>query len=159
MDTPIDRRSLRGPGARRLWFIPSIILTLVVVVAVAYWFYQSASQSPAAFGLSKKAFHAIFMSNGQAYFGKISRINDQFATIDQVYYLRKFETPLQPIAADEGATASDDKNTPDLQVVKLGGEIHGPQNRMTINRQHILFIEELKPDSRVVTTINTSDKK
>lgn len=158
MDSSIDRKSSRGSGAPRLWFIPTIILPLVVVAAVAYWFYQSANQSPAAFGFSENVFHAVFMSNGQAYFGKISRINDQFATIDEVYYLRKYETPLQPIPSNEEATASD-ANSPDLQIVKLGGEVHGPQNQMTINRQHILFIEELKPDSRVVTTINKSDQR
>jgi len=157
MDTPIDHMPARGLAARRSWLTPSILLPLIVLVIGAYWFYQSTNQSPKAFGFSKDAFHAVFMSNGQVYFGKISRINDQFATVDQVYYLRKFDTPLQPIADNERATI-DDKNKPDLQIVKLGGEIHGPQNRMTINRQHILFIEELKADSRVVQTIEKEKK-
>lgn len=139
-----------------MWFFPAILLPLILLAALVYWVYQGTNQSPKSFGFSKSAFHAVFMSNGQVYFGKISRMNDQFTTIDEVYYLRKYEAPLQPIAANEAA--SDDKNNPDLQIVKLGGEVHGPQNRMTINRQHILFIEELKADSRIVETIQKEKK-
>jgi len=31
--------------------------------------------------------------------------------------------------------------------------MHGPENEMEINRAHILFVEKLRKDSQVVTTI------
>jgi len=42
--------------------------------------------------------------------------------------------------------------------MKLGGEIHGPENRMMLNKSQILFIEDLKPDSQIVGAIE-ADKK
>ena len=38
-------------------------------------------------------------------------------------------------------------------LTKLGGEIHGPEDKMIVNRQQVLFIENLKPDSKVVQLI------
>jgi hypothetical protein len=49
-----------------------------------------------------------------------------------------------------------DPNTPlqsQIQLVKLGSEIHGPTSDMKINRDQILFIENLKPDSQVLKAI------
>ena len=40
-----------------------------------------------------------------------------------------------------------------LVLIKFGTELHGPMDRMTINRDHILFWEDLKPDSTVVRSI------
>ena len=47
---------------------------------------------------------------------------------------------------------------PEFTLIKLGGELHGPKDQMTINRNQILFIEELKADSKVVTAIVASRK-
>jgi len=44
-------------------------------------------------------------------------------------------------------------------VIKLGGEVHGPQDRMQINRQHILFVENLQDESKVVQAINKSKEQ
>jgi len=40
-----------------------------------------------------------------------------------------------------------------LQLIKLGKELHGPKDQMVLNRDHILFIEELSSDSKVVKSI------
>ena len=37
--------------------------------------------------------------------------------------------------------------------VNLYYELHGPEDRMYINREHVLFIEDLQPDSKVVQAI------
>ena len=42
---------------------------------------------------------------------------------------------------------------PQLSLVKLGNELHGPQDKMEINDAHIIFIESLKQDGRVVEAI------
>ena len=40
-----------------------------------------------------------------------------------------------------------------VSLVKLGDELHGPADKMEINRDQILFIEDLKPNSQVVMAI------
>jgi hypothetical protein len=37
--------------------------------------------------------------------------------------------------------------------VKLGNEMHGPQDQMFIRNEHVLFVENLKDDSKVVQAI------
>jgi len=41
----------------------------------------------------------------------------------------------------------------ELSLVKLGNELHGPTDAMHINRDQILFIEDLKDDSNVFQAI------
>ena len=43
--------------------------------------------------------------------------------------------------------------TQNLSLVKLGNELHGPEDAMYINMDHVLFTEELKEDSRVVDAV------
>jgi hypothetical protein len=43
-----------------------------------------------------------------------------------------------------------------LSLVKLGGELHGPTDKVYVNRDHVLMIEDLRTDSNVVKTIESS---
>ena len=67
--------------------------------------------------------------------------------LKEFYYPQVTQT-LQP--RDESEPAP-----PNINLVKLGGEIHGPTDEMRINRDHILFVEDLKADSQVVTAIKS----
>jgi len=49
---------------------------------------------------------------------------------------------------------TDETDKTKLELVKLGNELHGPEDQMSVNRDQILFIEKLKADSQVVKTIN-----
>ena len=42
---------------------------------------------------------------------------------------------------------------PETTLAKLGSEVHGPEDKMQINKDHVLFIEDLKDDSTVVKSI------
>ena len=97
-----------------------------------------------------REYKAVFLNNEQVYFGKISpSFSFSFLNLKDVYYLQVNEQ-LQPVG--EGAQ-------PQLVLVKLGArEIHNPQDEMLINRDHILFIEKLKPDSQVITAIKEYKK-
>lgn len=86
---------------------------------------------------------AVFLSNGQVYFGNISKMSPEIITLEKIYYLQT-SGPLQ---------AGGDQQAQDLALVKLGSELHGPTDAMMINRDQILFIETLKSDSKVVKAI------
>jgi hypothetical protein len=88
-------------------------------------------------------YQAVFLSNGQVYFGKLYRERSQYPILREVYYLQVMQQ-LQP--GTENPTAN-------INLVKLGAELHGPTDEMRINRDHILFIEDLKDDSQVVQGI------
>lgn len=95
--------------------------------------------------LAHRGWQAFFLSNGQVYFGKITSINSSELTITHIYYLK-----------DKGATPSIlDKNVPSHTLVKLGNEPHGPKDKMVINRQHIVFWENLKDEGKIVKAIKS----
>jgi hypothetical protein len=43
---------------------------------------------------------------------------------------------------------------PEINLVKLGGELHGPTDEMRINRDQILLVEDLRTDSNLVKAID-----
>ncbi len=128
------------------------VLYLLIVAAIVY-----AIISTKGFGLLNKTnssdWQAVFLSNGQVYFGHLSNQGDQFATLTNIYYLQ-----VDQQSALQNGASSTPTTQPKLTLIKLGNELHGPQDEMTINRDHILFIENMKSDSKVVTAINDNLK-
>jgi hypothetical protein len=92
------------------------------------------------------AYEAVFLTNGNVYFGNITQTTSGEVVLKDVFYLE------DSAAAD--ATEGADGEVPALTLTKLGNELHGPEDEMIINREHVLFIERMKEDSQVVTSIN-----
>lgn len=118
---------------------PIGILILLLIVAGALW-AMGLIGSP--FGRSTTDYQAVFLANGQVYFGKF-RASFGTPVLTDIYYLR-VQQPIQPKGEEE---------KPDIKVVKLGNEIHGPKDMMRFNGDQILFVEDLKEDGKVVTAI------
>ena len=121
-----------------LWLVAIAVLA---AVAILWWTGGLTSFRAAA----SDSYQAVFLTNDQVYFGKLSRPNSDYPILRDVYYLQVTQ-PLQP--KEPGAAS-----TPNISLVKLGGELHGPQDEMFLNKEHILFYEDLKADSQVVAAI------
>jgi hypothetical protein len=91
------------------------------------------------------SYQAVFLTNNQVYFGKLSDANSEYPVLTDVYYIQAFapQDLSNPTRAENN-----------LQLVKLGSELHQPQGVMYLNRNQILFIEPLKPDSKIIKAIN-----
>ena len=89
--------------------------------------------------------HAVFLANGQVYFGNIRRETEETVTISDVYYLKLSKPVL---------TQEELQSQSDASLVKLGNELHAPEDRMEISRAQILFVEKLKSDGRVAKAID-----
>ena len=115
----------------------SRIVILALVVLVVGGIVWGTVRIASSFG--SDTYHAVFLSNGQVYFGTLSKRRGAYMTLRDVYYFgRDDQTGIQRA---------------DLALVRLGSELHGPTEAMEVNRDHILFIEELRADSRVVNAI------
>jgi hypothetical protein len=92
---------------------------------------------------------AVFLTNGQVYFGTIQSKTDKEVILTGIYYLQ----------SDRGVnTGANLETQQDIKLIKLGNELHGPEDYMELNRDHILFIENLKQDSKVVKAIQNFAK-
>ena len=125
------------------WLLPfaaGIIVSLIVIVA-AFGAYQK--QGTTTTDIETDKYQAVFMTNGQVYFGKLADVTHAYADLTDVYYLQ-VQQAVQPAATDQKSQVS---------LTKLGSELHGPTDKMHISRDQILFWENLKDDSTVVKAI------
>ncbi len=119
-----------------------VALVVVVLVGLCAVSYYTGFASRL---LGGNEYKAVFLGNGQVYFGRLFNERSQYAVLKEVFYLQITQAP-QPLKPGETPPTN-------INVVKLGGELHGPTDEMRINRDQILFIETLKSDSRVVQAI------
>ncbi|GEM_PF-321832 len=99
---------------------------------------------------------AVFLSNGQVYFGKLENINSSYPTLEDVYYLQVQDVPIQPAEAEtdeQGVQSAAPATQQQMILVKFGTELHRPMDKMFLNKDHILFFEDLREDSNVVSAI------
>ena len=124
---------------------PILILAAVVIVVVILGFIATRFiGNTTSFGDGD--YQAVFLINGQVYFGRVSKETKDQVVLKNIYYLRATE-PLQQGEQAAGQPGSE------LSLIKLGNELHGPTDEMRIVRNNILFIEDLKDDSKVTIAI------
>ena len=135
-------KSEKNTKKKRKW--PLFLGGLVIIIAMlvgGYFVKQAVSPSP----INKDKFQAVFLTNGQVYFGRLSRGHGYYKLSD-VYY-------LQNKTGDDANTSGQLSSSGDVELIKLGNEVHGPEDAMIIESSQVLFFENLKNDGNVVKTI------
>lgn len=94
--------------------------------------------------INEKQYQAVFLNNGQVYFGKIKSLNGKFVDLTNVFYIEN--------SSASGQTQTQNNN---YTLRKLGTtELHKPEDQMIINKEQVTFWENLKGDSQVVQKID-----
>lgn len=164
MQQPVQRMepqmsSMQQPAAsgssKMPWIVLGVVVVVLIVVGVLFRdkiFGKNPSTAGSVQGTSTSAYQAVFLTNGQVYFGKISNQDQYYVTLTDIYYLQVVQPPLQGSGQD-AAAAQAQAAQPQISLVKLGQELHGPVDEMHISRSQILFYEDLKVDGSVVKAI------
>ena len=119
--------------ARRLARFGFALVTLVLLFAIVRWWDFALPNLGAA------RYQAVFLSNGQTYFGRyIDRIGP-YVKIEDAFYIQ--QTPT--------ATEDQPQLPPESRLIRRGSELHQPLPSVLIPRSAILFIEDLRSDSAV----------
>lgn len=128
--------------------ITLVVLGVFAVLGIGLWSkgYLGGLGSDVNLGRSQTKYQAVFLTNGQVYFGQFSQ-RFGVATLSDIYYLQ-VQQDLQPTGEDQQQT-----DPSDIRLIKLGNELHGPEDLMRINTSQILFVEDLKDDGNVVKAI------
>jgi hypothetical protein len=127
--------------------LPCLIAVVLVAAAGSLW-WLSLPQPNA------KAYQAVFLANGQVYFGKLRGIHSRSPVLDDVFYLQVNQPLQQGSETGQYATGTPASGQPQVSVIKLGqSEIHGPEDRLFLTKTQILFWENLRADSQVIRTI------
>ncbi len=86
--------------------------------------------------VGRAEYQAVFLANGQTYFGRYYDRIGAYVKIEDVYYLQQTENADPALA-------------PDTKLVRRGGELHAPAPRMLVPRSAVLFVEDLKDASPI----------
>jgi len=89
-------------------------------------------------------YQAVFLANGQVFFGKLSGLGTDSPRLDDVFYV---QTQVNP---ETKQTAS--------VLIRRGKEWHGPRY-MYLNARSILLIEPVGADSKVAQLIAEAQKQ
>jgi len=123
------------PKKRSTYIAVSALVFVIIFVVVVFAYLQNNAT---------KAYTAVFMQSGQVYFGQIQSESSGEIVLNNIYYLQFSE-----------AKNTSDLNSAenDFKLIKRGSELHGPEGSMKINKTFVIFTENLKPDSKIISTI------
>lgn len=113
-----------------------VIVVLLLAGGAGYLWWTTKS-------LTSDDYHAVFLTNGQVYFGKLASKRGDYLVLTDIYYLQANKAIQPGVEVDKQ----------DMALVKLGNELHGPKDRMEINKDQVLFIEDLGETSKVMEAI------
>lgn len=151
-EQPAHRASSQKKAAKRkkLPIILTILVLAVVVIGGLLWFGSRSTST----GIDTNKYQAVFFTNGQVYFGKLTALNDDYMKLTNIYYLQTQSTEATD-SENPQETSNDQSN---VQLIKLGDEIHGPEDEMILSKDQILFYENLKADGKVAQSIEQFKK-
>ena len=105
-------------------------ILVVSFTAVRYWDLTLPS-------LGRSTYQAVFLSNGQVFFGRYYDRIGPYVKVVQPYYIQ------------QSGDANDPNNPPQQKIVRRGDELHGPLAQMLVPKTSVLFVEDLADSSPV----------
>jgi hypothetical protein len=104
---------------------------LLAVLVVRWWDFTIPR-------IGASRYQAVFLENGQTWFGHYRDRIGPYAALETVYYVQ--------------TKASEDPDIPPAsQLIRRGNELHAPEPQVLIPKTAILFVEDLRADSPIAT--------
>lgn len=125
-----------------------VLLIIASLLGIGFLLLHGASALTADTSVKTKQYQALFLTNGQVYFGHLARTSSSYVTLKDIYYLQVQQQVQPGQATDKNSTQQ-----PQVSLAKLGGELHGPEDIMYVSRTQVLFWENLKSDGKVAKAI------
>lgn len=110
----------------------------LVLLGLAAWMFWLQPASIAG-KIDTNKYQAVFFSNGQVYFGKLTIEKGAYYSLSDVFYIQNDSAS----GDEESAESSDQK------LIKRGSEVYGPEDPMIIDKSQVMFFENIKSDSEV----------
>lgn len=110
----------------------SLVLLGILLLAILFVGFKDDGEK-----VDTSTYQAVFFENSQLYFGKLSNVSGQYLKLSDIYFFRS--NPKDSAA--------------DLSLIKYGEELHQPQDVMSINRDQVLYWQNLRSEGRIVQLI------
>lgn len=135
--------------------LAGVLVAVLVIVLSGWLLYRSSTAAT----IDNGKYQAVFFTNGQVYFGKLKQVNANYFKLTDVFYIQAQEADAK--ATDSENPQQTSTQSTDIRLIKLGSEVHGPDDEMIISKDQVLFFENLKADGKVsdsITKYNSQQK-
>ena len=122
--------------------IAGFVILVAAFSTIGWLFYQSSTGA----SIDGSKYQAISLVNGSTYFGKLKMLNGDYVKLTDIYYPELKNATSSDLQDSANSSA-------EIQLIKLGDEVHGPEDEMVINKSQIIYFENLKKDGKVTTAI------
>ena len=152
--TPRPSASQAGQALDTSWIIAGVAIVIAVVLAIlavaGTWpFSRSSSTSTTTNPVSQPsatAWSAVFLGDNEVFFGHLKNINGSQLELTNVYYLQKTTSSSNPNQTQNQASQ--------LSLAGLvGNQIQCPTDDLVVNRNAVLYYQQLQPSSYVVSKL------
>jgi hypothetical protein len=132
--------------SRKRFYRLALIFVILITVLIIIFYRKSKSFPP-------DTFFAVFLTNDQVYFGHITKETSKTLTLENVYYLK---ANAEVNTADPESETN--AGTAKVSLIKLGEELHSPEDKMVINKEQIIFWEKMRSAGVVMNAILQDEK-
>jgi hypothetical protein len=153
--SPVSHHHVSKPRVQKegMWYRAGIVAALLAVVvlligliALIYTQNNSTKDDESKYIYTNKL-QAVFLNTGQVYFGNITVLNNEFLTLQNIFYLQ----------TASGSSTTTTTSSSNVSLVKLGCELHRPYDQMVINRSQVTFWENLQSSGQVAQAVARYD--
>ncbi len=133
----------QGRRATKIVIIVLVFLLAVGFMGISLWqdgTFRNISQTLR----FKSSYQAIFLSNGQLYFGKISEMTNEYIKMENPHFLQLAQEPEEQV---------DPEVQPEMKLISIKDEFHKPKDFVLIEKSAVIFIEELRDVSQIADAI------
>lgn len=130
----------RAAMRRVLISLGVVVLIIVVALIAAAIARATTTSNPLASGINHTQYQAVFLTNGQVFFGRLTVPGGDYYDLRHVYYL-----------ASRSGTRTGQGS---LTIQKLTNDVHGPEDLVILNRSQVLYVENLNPNGRAAQILS-----
>lgn len=148
-------RSNNMAKSKKDWFVVGsyiannvLLLGIALLIASVAWLAYSTRPTLQAKYVESSKLQAVFLNNGQVYFGNIQTLNKDYLVMTNIFYLQ-----------NSTASTQDKNASTQVSLVKLGCELHMPYDSMVINTAQVTFWENVKDDGQVAKAASEFNKQ
>jgi len=115
------------------FFKIALILAIMLLMILVYLSFIDKTKA------IKNPYYAVYLQTGDMYFGKLSRF-PKF-TLSDIWF-------LQTNTGEQGG----------FDLIKFSNAVFGPEDKMEINKENVVWISKLRDESDVVKFIQTASQ-
>jgi hypothetical protein len=140
--------SVAARPSRKKWpFFAGVVVAITVVLLVGWWLWSGTGNVQQPRG---DRYQAVFLDNGQVFFGKLKNVKGEYLVLENAYYTKKQDVPENATPEQKAAIENN------ISLAKVGSEVYGPETSMSIRSEQVIFWQNLKDDSKVSNAIKNA---